>query len=172
MGFFLNPKRKKKKEIIQWLKNCIQIPFKGIGLWCGFLNINYSFIHGPQNRLKIGERCSIVNTLFNTNSGVIVIGNDTIFGHNCMVITGVHRFYKGKRAKLITDAITYRETPEFGNDISIGSGCFIGTSAIILAPVKIGDNVIVGAGAVVTKDVPNDCFIAGVPAKIISYHSK
>ncbi|HEY5587458.1 MAG TPA: acyltransferase [Candidatus Paceibacterota bacterium] len=52
-------------------------------------------------------------------------------------------------------------------DTYIGKNCFIAVGAIILPGVKIGDEVIVGAGAVVTKDVPSNCVVAGNPAKII-----
>ena len=49
----------------------------------------------------------------------------------------------------------------------IGENCFIATRAIILPGVKIGNNVVVGAGAVVMKDVPDNCLVAGNPAKVI-----
>jgi acetyltransferase-like isoleucine patch superfamily enzyme len=52
-------------------------------------------------------------------------------------------------------------------DTYIGKRCFIGANAIIMAGVKIGDEVIVGSGAIVTKDVPSNCIVAGNPAKII-----
>mgnify|MGYP002520574860 CR=1 FL=1 len=54
-----------------------------------------------------------------------------------------------------------------GGETIIGKRCFIGSNAIIMCNVKIGDEVIVGAGAVVTKDVPSNCIVAGNPAKII-----
>ena len=49
----------------------------------------------------------------------------------------------------------------------IGDNCYIGTGATILGPIHIGDNVTIAAGAVVTHDVPDNCTVAGVPAKII-----
>ena len=52
-------------------------------------------------------------------------------------------------------------------DTFIGKNCFIAVGAIVLPGVKIGNEVIVGAGAVVTKDVPSNCVVAGNPAKII-----
>ena len=51
--------------------------------------------------------------------------------------------------------------------IQIGNNCYISTGVTILGPVRIGDNVTIGAGAVVTKDIPSNCVVAGVPAKII-----
>ncbi|MDC3105178.1 acyltransferase [bacterium] len=55
----------------------------------------------------------------------------------------------------------------FLTDTFIGKNCFIAVGAIVLPGVKIGDEVIVGAGAVVTKDVHSNCIVAGNPAKII-----
>ena len=171
MGYILNPKRKKA-----WgggrakLLFCLKLPLTRFGLYLGFLNIEYSYVNGNKSRIKIGKGCSTMNTIFNTVSGNIFIGDDTIFGHNCMVLTGRHRFYKGRRAKLVPGSEDFRETPESGYDIEIGEGCFIGSGVTILAPVKVGDNVIIGAGSLVVKDIPSNCFAAGAPAKVISFH--
>lgn len=52
-------------------------------------------------------------------------------------------------------------------DTYIGKQCFIGANAIIMCGIRIGDNVIIGSGAIVTKDVPSNCISAGNPAKVI-----
>ena len=52
-------------------------------------------------------------------------------------------------------------------DTYIGRNCIIGTRSIIMPGIVIGDSSIIAAGAVVTKDVPNNCMVAGNPAKII-----
>ena len=49
----------------------------------------------------------------------------------------------------------------------IGNDCYISPGAKIVKPVHIGNHVVIGANAVVTKDIPDDCMVAGVPAKII-----
>lgn len=53
--------------------------------------------------------------------------------------------------------------------IKIGNNVWVGTRVIILPGVEIGDNTIIGAGAVVTKSFPKDCIIGGNPAKILKY---
>ena len=52
----------------------------------------------------------------------------------------------------------------------IGNNVFIGTRAIILPGVRIGSNVVIGAGAVVSRDVPDNSICAGNPAKVIGYY--
>ena len=146
------------------LLRLLLLPATKLGLWCGFTNIDYSYVHGPVSRVHIGQRCSIMNTTFNVISGHVHIGDDTIFSHGCYVLTGQHRFFEGRRASLHPDP-SYREVPTEGRDIRIGQGCFIGANASILGGVSIGDHVIVGAGAVVTKDVDSGSFVVGVPAQ-------
>ena len=69
----------------------------------------------------------------------------------------------------MTMVIFAKKSPEEFSDISVGDNCYVGTGAIIIGPVTIGNNVTIAAGAVVTKDVPDNAIVAGVPAKIISY---
>jgi acetyltransferase-like isoleucine patch superfamily enzyme len=126
-----------------------------------------------DGRLSLGKKVATANTLFNLSSGDISIGNYTIFGQNVIVNTGIHRFRKGKRAGLeaVISGPTWGggidEVPSNGYDVLIGEGCWICSGAIIIGPVRIGDHSIIGAGAVVTEDVPSGWFVAGVPAKRI-----
>jgi acetyltransferase-like isoleucine patch superfamily enzyme len=170
MIFFLNPKRKKQKKFLNSIFFYLKYPFLKFGTFLGFQNIEFSAISGETSRLVIGNGCSTMNTIFNTTSGVIKIGNDTIFGHNCMVLTGRHRFYKGKRAKLVPNSEHFPETPKEGFDIIIGDGCFIASGVTILAPVKIGNNVLIAAGSIVNKNIPDNTFCAGNPARVIKFH--
>lgn len=168
-NFFLNPIRRTNRtnrsivsNILHWIRYFII----KIGILCGFQNIDYFYVHGSKKRLHLGENCSTMNSIFNVISGDIRIGNNTIFGHNCMILTGTHNFSGGVRVSLDKNR-TIEETPTEGRDIEIGHGCFIGSGVIILGPVKIGNNVVIGSGSVVTKSIPDSCFVAGVPAKVI-----
>jgi acetyltransferase-like isoleucine patch superfamily enzyme len=168
MPFVLSPKRKKFLSLWLRLKYYIQFPFTRFMLWCGFPNVDYAYIHGDPRRVTLGRRCSTPGTIFNVSSGCIAVGDKTLFGHNCMVLTGVHRFQNGQRAKLNAQA-TIEEVPRTGYDIRIGKGCFIGSGAIILNKVTIGDNVVIGAGSVVTRDIADGSFACGVPAKVVPF---
>jgi acetyltransferase-like isoleucine patch superfamily enzyme len=153
-------------RLLRWLL----LPITRLGLLCGFPNIDYSYVHGRTSRVHIGERCSTMNTTFNVISGDVYIGDDTLFSHNCYVLTGIHRFHDGVRASLQVEC-PIEEVPLEGRDIRIGRGCFIGAGAVILGGVTIGDHVIVGAGAVVTSDLFDGSFAAGVPARVVRAQS-
>lgn len=100
---------------------------------------------------------------FNTRSGSITVGANTVFGEDVMLLTGKH--YNIAEAEAEGKHLHY--VPEGGRDITIGSGCYIGGGAIIIGKVDIGDYAVIGAGSVVTKNVPSRAFVAGIPAKLI-----
>lgn len=152
------------------LLRALLLPLIRLGLLCGFRNIDYALVNGPRSRLTLGPGCSTVNTVFNVVSGRITVGRDTVFSNDCQVLTGIHRFDRGRRASLLADP-RFPEVPTEGRDIVIGAGCFLGAGAAVIGPCVIGDDVIVGAGAVVTSDIPSGTFVAGVPARVIRHHA-
>lgn len=76
-------------------------------------------------------------------------------GENCTILPNV---LFGKKNSML---------PNNKVKIEVGNNCYVSTGAVILGPITIGDNVIIGANAVVNKDVPDNVVVAGVPAKII-----
>jgi maltose O-acetyltransferase len=60
-----------------------------------------------------------------------------------------------------------RRREEFGKPIDIGSDVWVGGGAIILAGVTIGSRAVIGAGSVVTRDIPDDVFAAGNPCRVV-----
>ena len=130
------------------------------------------FVMGSPERLKVGERSALANTLFNVSSGNITVGDRSIFGQGVMVITGRHEFRNGMRISLDPNEDDgswggNSEVPKEGFDISIGNGVFVASGAIILGKCHIGNHCIVAAGAVVTKSFPDHSIIAGIPARLI-----
>lgn len=83
----------------------------------------------------------------------VEFGENTVVGPDCKIITSWHLFenFNQVRAK----------------EIKIGKNCWITMNCIILSGVEIGDNCVIGAGSVVTSNIPSDSFAAGNPAKII-----
>ena len=88
----------------------------------------------------------------------IQIGSNVLFGPNVQLYTAAHPI----------DALERRDGLEFAKSISIGNDCWIGGNAIIFPGVMIGDRCVIGAGSVVTSDVPADTIVAGNPAKSIA----
>jgi len=74
----------------------------------------------------------------------------------------------GENATILPMVLFGKRVPGIKNpDIFVGDNVYISTGVTILGPVKIGNNVTIGAGAVVTKDIPDNAVVGGVPAKII-----
>lgn len=95
---------------------------------------------------RIGERFVIEHV------GGIVVSGDASFGDDCIIRNGV------------TVGLRYRQqrgSPQIGNRVDIGAG------AKLLGPIRIGDDVTIGANAVVLTDVPDGCVAVGVPARVI-----
>ena len=106
-------------------------------------------------RMDIGKNVKIAKTVHldkNINPKGIHIGDNTWLLRNAMVLA--HDYCRGENG-------TGKRYQTY-----IGKNCVIGVNSIVLPGVKIGDHVVVAAGAVVTKDVPSHCIIAGNPAKV------
>lgn len=99
------------------------------------------------------------------------IGEDcTVHRHAKIDGRNPKRVHIGDRCRIAARAIIFAHDYYGGGDAVdtyIGNQCIIGYASIILPGVRLGDNVIVGAGSVVSRDVPSNCIVAGNPAKII-----
>lgn len=87
----------------------------------------------------------------------VSIGSRTLFGPNAQIYTAMHPMNAHERAK----------GPEYAKPVAIGEDVWVGGSAVICPGVTIGNRCVIGAGSVVTKDIPDDVFAAGNPCKII-----
>lgn len=115
---------------------------------------------GPSGEVEIGDYCSLVGVIFATN-GRVTIGDYTFIAHE-VVISDTP----------CPSPIVYRErmpqhaaTPSAESSIEIGQNVWIGAQAIVMGRVKIGDGAIVGAGTLVTHDVPPYTICAGNPMR-------
>ena len=118
-------------------------------------------IFDPQiyigNRVKINSKCHIsaINSIF--------IGDDCLLGSNVLIVDNAHG--NGSFDELSIPPVKRRLFSKGG--IVIGERCWIGDNVVILSNVHIGDNVTIGANAVVAHDIPANCVAAGLPAKVI-----
>ncbi len=124
---------------------------------------------GPQFHFNQPFRCDygcnihIGNNFFaNFNLTIldeaeVRMGNDVFIGPNVSIYTACHPLEADERNRGV----------EWAEPVTIGDSVWIGGGVTIVPGVTIGSRVVIGAGAVVTRDVPDDCVVAGNPARII-----
>lgn len=112
-----------------------------------------------QKGVKIGKNCKISSHSFICEG--VTIEDGVFIGHNVSFINDMN-----PRAVNLDGSLQTEADWSMVNTI-VKKGASIGTSATILGGVTIGENALVGAGAVVTKDVPNGATVIGNPAKIL-----
>ncbi|ODQ66030.1 trimeric LpxA-like protein [Nadsonia fulvescens var. elongata DSM 6958] len=88
---------------------------------------------------------------------IIKIGNDVLFGPNVTLSTATHP----------TDPTLRRQGVEFAKPIEIGDNVWLGSNVVVLPGVTIGNGSVIGSGSVVTKSVPENCVVVGIPGKVI-----
>jgi maltose O-acetyltransferase len=128
------------------------IPAAGGHLW-----LQPPFYCDYGYNIKTGEK-----VFFNYNCVVldvmqVTIGNRTLFGPNVQIYTATHPMdYRERAAGL-----------EYAMPVVIGDDVWVGGGAIICPGVTVGDRTVIGAGSVVTRDLPSDVFAAGNPCRVI-----
>ncbi len=117
------------------------------------------------SNIKIGKGVFInVGAVF-LDPNNIEIGNYTILGPEVHIYTANHPVKTEDRiVKKDNGELTFTN---FSRPVKIGEKCWIGGRSTILPGVTIGDNVVIGTGSLVNKDIPDNCLAVGSPAKII-----
>lgn len=111
-----------------------------------------------QSGAKIGKRCKISSHTFICDG--VTIGDNCFIGHGVMFINDRNPKSVNAEGNLAGCEDWSLEATTIGDNVSIGTG------AVIMCGINIDDGSIIGAGAVVTKDVAKNCTVVGVPAKI------
>lgn len=107
--------------------------------------------------ITIGNDFYANHNLIITDGSKVTFGNNVFVAPNCCFTTAEHAIDPEMRKNGI----------EIAKPITIGNNVWIGTNCTILAGVTIGDNSVIGAGSVVTKDIPSNVVAVGVPCKVL-----
>ena len=105
--------------------------------------------------ITLGQRIFINSGCKFQDQGGVVIGDDCLIGHNALLATLNHDLSPSRRADMHPAPIV------------VGRNVWIGANATILPGVTIGDNAVVAAASVVTRDVPSDSIVVGSPARVV-----
>lgn len=137
-----------------WLKRPLA-RLAGVAISEGACLCGHTYFFG-RGRVVIGRNTwiGIKNSFYCTTVSEIILGENCGIGPDVSFVSGSHVI--GKHA--------CRAGEGTGKSIVVGDGCWIGARVTILGGVKIGRGAIIGAGALVNKDVPADTLYAGVPA--------
>lgn len=133
----------------------LQLMFGTLGEGCYFeppLRANWGGRH-----VHVGNSVYANFNLTLVDDGDIHIGNNTMFGPNVVITTAGHPILPELRVRGL----------QFNLPVHIGSNVWIGSGAQIMPGVTIGDNSVIGAGSVVTRDIPSDVVAVGTPCRVV-----
>jgi acetyltransferase-like isoleucine patch superfamily enzyme len=112
-----------------------------------------------EDKVNIGANCEIYS------KGYLSIGQGTMIAAYSYIMCGGR--YEYETNVLLSDQSSYST-----GSTEIGKNCWLGSKSVVLDGVSIGDSAVIGAGAIVTKNVPAETLVMGVPAKVIRQLSK
>lgn len=114
------------------------------------------FIWGEE-RLEIGNNVAINGYTVIYAGGGVRINDNVLIAANCVITSVSHPVAAAERYQLVF------------SPVELLDNCWLGAGTVVLPGVTIGKNSIVAAGSVVTKDIPDNCICAGVPAKVMRH---
>jgi acetyltransferase-like isoleucine patch superfamily enzyme len=134
----------------------------------------------PRGRVEFGRFVWIGDrTKLRCHEGLIEIGQKTVIGQEC-TFTAYQRIRVGEQCVIADKAMfidfdhgvveverPIREQGIYKRDVEVGSNVWIGYGACILRGVRVGDNSVIGTNSVVTKDVPANAVVGGIPARVL-----
>lgn len=112
-------------------------------------------LHNPQF-IEIGDNVSINDSVYLNGLGGILIGNNVSLSAGSIIVS-----------TMLDTAEFHTRKVHLNKKITIGDHVQVGAGAVILPGVNIAQNVIIGAGSIVTKDIPSNVIVVGNPAKIL-----
>ena len=96
----------------------------------------------------------------------MTVGDDCSFGPNVTIVTPQHPL-RAEERRAIRCADGVERHMCYAQPVRIGNDCWIGANVVICPGVTVGDRCVIGAGSVVTRDIPDDSIAVGVPARVL-----
>lgn len=121
-------------------------------------------VFGPGAAIEIGDGCQLSGTSICARSTTIRLGKGVLLAPNCIIVDSDFHAPWPARKRAISPGLE-RDAP-----VNIGDYAWIGMNVIILKGVNIGSGAIIGAGSVVTRDIPENCVACGNPCKQVRIH--
>ncbi len=151
---FNNMSPDEEEESLKYLKEEILGKVGG-----GYFNIEKPFRCDYGYNIEIGDNFFANFNFVVLDVGKVRIGNNVQIAPNVGLYTAGHPLHPDSR----------NSGYEYGIDITIGDNVWIGGSVCIMPGVTIGNNAVIGAGSVVTKDIPDNAIAVGNPARVLRY---
>ena len=130
-----------------------------------------SFMQGPVFfhygvHTRIAERNFINYNFTVQDDAPVTIGSDNNFGPNCTIVTPIHPMLPDERFLMLNENGEEKHMC-YAKPVTIGNDNWFGANVVVCPGVTIGSNCVIGAGSVVTRDIPDNSFAAGVPCRVI-----
>lgn len=139
-----------KEEKLSLLKNLF-------GKKGSALTIEPNFFCDYGFNIEFGENCYINHNCVILDCAKVKLGQNVLIGPNCGFYTAIHPINAEERNQWF----------EYAKPITVGDNVWFGGNVVVLPGVSIGNNTVIGAGSVVTKDIPNNVVAVGNPCKVI-----
>ena len=121
-------------------------------------------------KLEIGNNVQINDYVHLSCAESLIIGDNVLIASKVYITDLNHGSYSGEEQSSPQEIAKERKI--YTKPVKIGNNVWIGENASVLSGVEIGENAILGANSVVTKDIPKNCIVAGNPAKVIKIFDK
>jgi len=121
----------------------------------------FAIVESIGGNIRIGKRSGLGDFSNLYGQGGVDIGEDVMIASGCRIVPSNHG--------IDDQTLPISLQPSSSKGIKIGNGTWVGTNVVILDGVSIGIGAVIGAGSVVTRNVPDYAIVAGIPAKILRF---
>lgn len=115
---------------------------------------------------SFGENCFVNFNFTVLDICPVEIGDNVLIGPNVTLVTPIHPLkYEDRNIKMRDDGTLYDY--EYAKPIKIGNNCWLASNVTVIGGVTIGNGCVIGAGSVVTRDIPDNCLAVGNPCRVV-----